>query len=99
MVLEGESHLSYGPFIPRNINYENKPKEDVINRPSHYHRNGIDVISFAELQFSKEELKGFYRINCLKYLTRFDKKNGVEDLKKGLFYLNKLIDLEDAQKE
>lgn len=72
--------------------------EDMINRPSHYYRGNIDVIGFAELQFDKAELKGFYRINCLKYLTRYDRKNGIEDLKKGQFYLQKLIDLEEQSK-
>jgi hypothetical protein len=70
---------------------------DVINKPSHYHKNGIDVIKFAEMQFSKEEQKGFYKINALKYITRYDRKNGVEDLKKAQFYLNKLIEMEGGE--
>ena len=66
---------------------------DKINKPNHYHKNNIDVIKFSELQFSKLELQGFYRINVLKYVTRFDRKNKVEDLEKAKFYINKLIDL------
>lgn len=69
--------------------------KDIINSPEHYHANGIDVIGFSELQFSQEELKGFHRINVLKYVTRFDKKNGIEDLRKAEFYLKKLIELEE----
>jgi hypothetical protein len=69
---------------------------DLINKPSHYHQNGIDVIKFAELQFPKEQLKGFFRINALKYLTRFERKNGVEDLKKCVFYLEKLLEMEGS---
>ncbi|WP_081092433.1 DUF3310 domain-containing protein [Peribacillus simplex] len=68
--------------------------EDVINKPDHYHKNGIDVIGFCEAQFSKDELRGFYRINVLKYVTRYQDKNGVEDLEKAEFYLQKLIELE-----
>ena len=75
-----------------NTNYENNP--DVIENPSHYHRNNMDVIKFAELQLSPEELKGFHRINILKYVTRYDRKGGVEDLRKAAFYLRKLIELE-----
>lgn len=70
---------------------------DPIGKPAHYHNNGIDVIGFAELQFPTEELKGFYRINILKYVTRFDRKNGVEDLKKAAYYLDKLIELEESK--
>lgn len=68
---------------------------NTIDKPAHYHMNGIDVIGFSELQFSADELKGFYRINVLKYVTRFDRKNGLEDLKKAEFYLKKLIEMED----
>ena len=68
--------------------------EDVINKPNHYHKNGIDVIGFCEAQFSKDELRGFYRINVLKYVTRYQDKNGVQDLEKAEFYLQKLIELE-----
>lgn len=78
-----------------NMNFE----EDVINSPSHYHKGGIDVIKFAELQLTKEQLRGFFRINVLKYVTRYDKKNGVQDLEKARFYLNKLIDLEGEPHE
>ena len=67
---------------------------DIINKPLHYHSNGIDVIGFAKAQFSDEELKGFYRINAIKYLTRYDKKGTPEDdLQKADFYLRKLIEL------
>ena len=70
---------------------------DVINKPSHYHSNGIDVIGFAEAQFSNEEQKGFHRINAIKYITRYDRKNGIEDLNKAKFYIDKLIELEESK--
>ncbi|MDN6291588.1 MAG: DUF3310 domain-containing protein [Tetragenococcus halophilus] len=70
-------------------------EEDVINKPKHYHQGGIDVIRFSQAQFNKEELKGFYRINAIKYLTRYDRKGKPkEDLDKAEFYLNKLKELE-----
>jgi hypothetical protein len=68
--------------------------EDKINHPNHYHDGGIDVIAFSEMKFSKEQIKGFYRINVLKYVTRYEKKNGIEDLNKAEFYIKKLIELE-----
>lgn len=68
-------------------------------KPDHYFKNGTDVIGFAKAQFSKEELKGFYRINVMKYVTRYDRKNGIEDLKKALNYLNMLVELEEGKKD
>jgi hypothetical protein len=82
-----------GREVKTDINFETY-HEDIINKPNHYHQGGIDVIGFSELQFSKGELKGFFRINILKYTTRYDRKGGIEDLEKALFYMNKLIELE-----
>lgn len=73
-----------------------RPKEPNL-KPSYYHTGNIDVIKFAEENFIPAELKGFYRINVLKYVTRFDKKNRLEDLQKADFYLQKLIELEGAE--
>lgn len=68
---------------------------DEIKNPPHYHRNGIDVIGFSELQFDSAELKGFYRINALKYVTRYHKKGTpLQDLQKAKFYIDKLIQME-----
>ncbi len=68
-------------------------------QPSHYHTGNIDVIKFSEENFGKDELKGFYRMNVLKYTTRYDKKNGLEDLEKATFYLDKLKELERGKHE
>lgn len=40
---------------------------------------------------------GFLAGNVVKYVSRFDKKNGVEDLKKARHYLDKLIESEQAK--
>lgn len=37
--------------------------------------------------------------NVSKYLFRYRKKNGLEDLRKARHYLDKLIELEDAEQE
>ena len=40
-----------------------------------------------------------YRCNIVKYILRFQKKNGVEDLKKAKYYLEKLIEEEESDNE
>ena len=37
---------------------------------------------------------GYFEGNVLKYLTRWKKKNGIEDLKKARHYIDLLIELE-----
>ena len=64
--------------------------------PDHYKQGNIDTIAFCESFFSKEQLRGAYRFNVIKYNHRYLDKNGLEDLKKAEFYLQKLIELENT---
>lgn len=65
--------------------------------PEHYHHGGIDVFKYGEANFSHEAVAGFYRMNIIKYVTRYDKKNGIEDLEKALTYLKALTELEEKK--
>jgi hypothetical protein len=40
---------------------------------------------------SHEQYIGYLRGNVMKYTWRYDKKNGVEDLKKAQWYLDRLV--------
>lgn len=74
-------------------------KEDIVNHPSHYQSNqGIEVIQV--IGAFTEDLVGMEAVctaNVLKYVCRWKKKNGIEDLKKAEWYLKKLIDIKEAE--
>lgn len=61
-------------------------------RPGYYKgKDGKDLFDrFEEGLLTKEEVVGFYKGNIIKYVTRFEQKNGVEDLDKAMTYLNRL---------
>lgn len=40
---------------------------------------------------------GYFEGNIVKYVSRWKEKNGVEDLKKAMHYLQKLIELTEAK--
>lgn len=63
-------------------------------KPDYYHTNGIDVIKYIELSQGVQAAKEFCRGNVIKYVTRYDKKNGIEDLQKAQTYIARLIELE-----
>jgi hypothetical protein len=63
---------------------------DPVN-PSHYTPDAIECIEALEASMTAEAFKGFLKGNCIKYLWRYEKKNGTEDLKKAQWYLNRLI--------
>ena len=72
---------------------------DNIIRPNHYASDkGFEVFDVQEAFI--HELKGMsasYWCNIVKYILRFQRKNGVEDLKKAKYYLEKLIEEESAE--
>ena len=70
---------------------------DNIKSPDHYvSDSGIEVFDVQEAFI--HELSGMaasYWCNIVKYILRFQRKNGVEDLKKAKYYLEKLIEEEE----
>jgi hypothetical protein len=67
--------------------------KDNIN-PDHYKSKSKETIERLQDNLTQGEFKGYLKGNILKYLDRYEHKNGVEDLSKMQWYLNKLIELE-----
>lgn len=68
-----------------------KKKPDVVNHPKHYTSGKIEVIKIIEDQLTPEEYRGYIKGQVIKYITRERYKNGLEDLKKARWYLDRLI--------
>ena len=67
-------------------------KEEKVNHPKHYNQGGIECIDAIEsATIGLEGVESFYTGNIIKYIWRWKYKNGIEDLKKIQFYLNRLI--------
>ena len=64
---------------------------DAIN-PSHYQKGKVECIDAIESATSGlQGIEAFCTGNAIKYLYRWKQKNGVEDLAKAKWYLEKLI--------
>lgn len=79
------------------INNTIMAKQDVVNHPQHYADKKIEVIDYIEDTLSQNEFTGYCMGNVLKYISRWRKKNGIEDLEKARVYLGWMI--ESAKKE
>lgn len=73
-------------------------KADNVNHPNHY-LGKVEVIDYIEDKLSFEQFEGYLAGNVIKYLSRYQKKNGLEDLKKGRWYLNKLIEVKEENEK
>ena len=66
---------------------------DKIN-PSYYKRGKFETIDvILDITKHLEGDEGYLVGNIIKYISRYDEKNGIEDLRKARWYLNKLIEL------
>lgn len=108
---EGTDDDPYPLWQPIKVVANPVDKYDIVHKPKHYmlfEEQGIevrDVIEKLVLKVKEAPLMPWYRENSLfesdyvqmmQYLMRFMDKNGLEDLKKANWYLNKLIEAYEA---
>lgn len=73
------------------MQWEKREDSDPVNHPSHYiSPSGLETIDVIS---AFGDVKWFCWGNIVKYILRFDNKNGLEDLKKAQWYLNHLIEI------
>jgi hypothetical protein len=71
---------------------------DNVNHPSHYETGKFECIDVMIETQGVEAVKQFCLCNAFKYLYRHNGKNGVEDIKKARWYIDKYLELEGDQK-
>lgn len=83
--------METAPGICTVNNEENK--DDMVNHPYHYKTKvGLETIDVIEA--FTDDLNGIEAVdtgNILKYICRWKRKNGIQDLEKARWYLNHLI--------
>ena len=62
----------------------NKEKDNI--KPDHYRNGKVDVIDFCQAN-NLDFMQG----NVIKYITRYRKKNGLEDVRKAVEYINRIL--------
>lgn len=63
-----------------------------VNHPAHYCQGGVECIDAIEA--ATTNLTGIEAVctaNVIKYIWRWKQKNGVQDLQKAQWYLNRLL--------
>ena len=66
--------------------------KDNVNSPSHYTQAGIECIdAITAAVCGKSGIEAVCVANIIKYLWRYELKNGLEDVKKAQWYLNRLV--------
>ena len=90
--MDKELEVSYrGVLDSEEPRYSPSPVNQKIN-PSHYKQGKIEVIDFI-----LDQKMDYLTANVQKYLSRWRFKDGVCDLKKAKWFLDKLIEQEEGK--
>ena len=86
----GERYMIPSIFIDKILT---KKTKDNVNHPNHYNQNGMEVWDVIKAFTSDiSGVEAFYAGNVIKYVLRWNHKNGIEDLEKAKVYIDKLIE-------
>ena len=67
--------------------------KDMVNSPAHYTQGSIECIdAIAQVVKDLDGMEAMCTGNAIKYLWRWKHKNGIEDLKKAQWYVQRMID-------
>ena len=66
--------------------------DDMVNHPPHYNQKGIECIDAIEA-VTDTGFEYYLQGNIMKYIWRYRYKEGIQDLKKARWYLDKLIEI------
>ncbi len=73
---------------------------DNVNHPFHYCQGGVECIdALKAATVGKTGIEAVCVANVIKYLFRYENKNGLEDVKKAQWYINRLIQELEEKKE
>jgi len=69
---------------------------DVWNQ-AHYTKQLVEPIEYMEMLMTPKEFQAYLRGNVIKYISRYDAKGGIEDIKKAQVYLSWLRDSMESE--
>ena len=59
--------------------------------PDYYKAGGVETIDYLHAFLTEDEFNGFCKGNIIKYVSRANRKNGLEDIRKARDYIGYLI--------
>ena len=79
---------------------DTQPVEDMVNSPAHYADSGIETIDYIVDVLGEWEAISYCHGNVIKYTGSrlFKKGKPIEDAKKAIWYLNKMVELMEKTK-
>lgn len=94
----GEARLDGSHLKNEEVKIDNNGP-GMVNHPQHYTQGGIECIdALKAATVGKRGIEAVCVANVIKYLWRYEEKNGIEDIRKAKWYIERLLkELEESQ--
>lgn len=80
------------------IDEELELRDENVEHPNHYNQGSVECKEAIRSALGDDfYTDGFCRGNAIKYIWRYPFKNGVEDIKKAIFYLNEILSIKSEE--
>jgi hypothetical protein len=76
----------------KNINRNMLKESETVPEKDNTHPNHYSSFAIEPLEYITKNKLGFCEGNIIKYVTRYKLKNGLEDLQKAKYYIERLIE-------
>lgn len=93
--LDGVKSDNFAPLGIAAPSVEGNVVNDAVNHPQHYCTGKYECIDVMLEIFGIEAVKTFCLLNAFKYNYRSGRKNGLEDIQKAKWYIDKYIELSE----
>lgn len=88
----GKARLDGSHLKDAELNIEPENKPDMVSHPKHYNQGGIECIECIKAAVTnKVGIEAVCVANVIKYLFRYEEKNGIEDVRKAKWYIERLL--------
>lgn len=94
-VNHGGKKDNFTPLKDFAFSVNEKLVNDNVNHPNHYATGKYECIDVMLEIFGVEAVKTFCLLNAFKYNYRSGRKNGLEDIQKAKWYIDKYIELSE----
>lgn len=80
----------------RSYNLRQAAELDIVNHPPHYESGKFECIDVMRETQGDGAVMDFCICNALKYIYRHRNKNGIEDIRKAKWYIDKYLEIVDG---
>lgn len=75
------------------------PRKEQVNHPNHYNQGQYECIAVMESIYGIEATMNFCLLCAFKYTWRTNDKDGLQDIDKAIWYLNKYKELQERSQK